>query len=129
MPILRQRAARIQNLISKIPGIGTVRVDPIQIDIPQLQIVLDREALAIYGLTPDAVNRTVEIAMQGVEASQILDGEKKFDILLRLAENYREDIESLRQLPLQLPNGSLIPLCEVARILEMKGPAIILIRS
>ena len=125
MPILRQRAARIQNLISKIPGIGTVRVDPIQIDIPQLQIVLDREALAIYGLTPDAVNRTVEIAMQGVEASQILDGEKKFDILLRLAENYREDIESLRQLPLQLPNGSLIPLCEVARILEMKGPAII----
>ena len=83
MQTLRQRANRIQSLISGIPGIGSVRIDPVQIDIPQLQITLDRDALAVYGLTPDAVNRTVEIAMQGAEASQILDGEKKFDILLR----------------------------------------------
>lgn len=123
MQTLRQRANRIQSLISGIPGIGSVRIDPVQIDIPQLQITLDRDALAVYGLTPEAVNRTVEIAMQGVEASQILDGEKKFDILLRLAETYREDVESLRQLPIQLPSGSLIPLCEVAHIAEAKGPA------
>lgn len=125
MPILRQRAARVQSLISGIPGIGSVRVDPIQIDIPQIQIVLDRDALAVYGLTPEGVNRTIEIAMQGAEASQILDGEKKFDVILRLAEDYREDGDSLRQLPIQLPNGSLIPLCEVAQILETKGPSII----
>lgn len=123
MQTLRQRANRIQSLISGIPGIGSVRIDPVQIDIPQLQITLDRDALAVYGLTPDAVNRTVEIAMQGAEASQILDGEKKFDILLRLAETYREDVESLRQLPIQLPSGGSIPLCEVAQIAEAKGPA------
>ena len=123
MRILRQRAARIQKLISAIPEIGSVRINPLQVDVPQLQMVLDRDALAFYGLTPEKVNSTIEIAMQGVTATQILEGERKFDVVLRLADEYREDVDSLRLLPIQLPNGGSIPLCEVARITESKGPS------
>ncbi|MCR5163648.1 MAG: efflux RND transporter permease subunit [Thermoguttaceae bacterium] len=123
MRVLRQRSAEIQRLISKVQGIGTVRINPVQIDIPQLQITLDRDALAVYGLTPEKVNRTIEIAMQGVETVQILDGERKFDVLLRLEDDCREDLDALRQLPIQIPSGGTIPLYEIAEIHDAKGPS------
>jgi len=123
MRVLRQRAAEIQRLISTIPGIGTVRVNPVQIDIPQLQITLNRDVLGVYGLTPEKVNRTIEIAMQGAETVRILDGERKFTVLLRLEDDCREDLEALRQLPIQIPSGATVPLRELAEIQEGKGPS------
>ncbi len=123
LEVLRQRSAQVQKLISDIPGIGSITINPLQVDIPQLQITLNRDALAVYGLTPDAVNRTVEIAMQGSIATEIIDGERKFDVILRLSEDCREDVDSLRLLPIQLPGGGTIPLEEVAEITEATGPA------
>lgn len=121
--LLRQRSAKIQKLITPIPGMSAARVEPVQIDIPQLQIALDRDALATYGLTPEDVNRTIEIAMQGSTATQVLEGEKTFNVVLRLAEEYREDLDALRLLPIRLPNGGTIPLCDVASITNTKGPS------
>lgn len=122
--LLSQRANRIQTLLKNIPDIGTLRIEPIQIDIPQVRFYLKRGELARYGLTPEDVNQTIEVAMQGSVATQVLEGEKTFDVLLRLSDEYRENLDSLSQLPISLPNGSLVPLSAVAEMdPRSSGPA------
>ena len=122
--LLRRRAAQIQKLISGIPDIGNPRIDPIQKDIPQVRFYLDREALATYGLVPEDVNATIETAMQGVVTTQILEGKRTIDVLLRVSDSYRENLDALAQMQIQTPSGVLIPLSEVAKIdRDAKGPS------
>ena len=122
--LLRRRAAQIQKLISNIPDIGNPRVDPIQKDIPQVRFNLDRESLAVYGLIPEDVNGIIETAMQGVVTTQILEGKRTIDVLLRVSDSYRENLDALAQMQIQTPSGVLIPLSEVARIdRDAKGPS------
>ena len=64
-----------------------------QIEIPQLQINLDRDQLARYGLTPDYVNEFIETAMNGRTVSEIVLGERKFDLVVRLDDEYRAGLE------------------------------------
>jgi Cu/Ag efflux pump CusA len=99
-----------------------LRVEP-QVLIPQLQIKLDREKLALRGLTPRAVNHVVETAMNGRVVSRYLEGEASFDIVVRFDEPYRKDMESLKQTAITLPSGGTIPLEDVADILpDRMGP-------
>lgn len=114
--LLRKRAYEVQHLLSGIPGIGALRMDPIQIDIPQVKIRLNRDALALCGLTPEDVNQTIEIAMRGMVATQVLEDLKTFDVLLRLNESCREDLTQLSRLPIPLPNGATVPLSSVAEL-------------
>jgi HME family heavy-metal exporter len=94
-----------------------------QVLIPQLQIRLDRERLALRGLTPRAVNHVVETAMNGRVVSRYLEGEASFDIVVRFDEPYRKDMESLKQTAITLPSGGTIPLEDVADILpDRMGP-------
>ena len=114
--LLRRRAAQIQQLISAIPDIGNPRIDPVQKDIPQVRFNLKRSELATYGLIPEDVNATIETAMQGVVTTQILEGKRTIDVVLRASDSYRENREALSQMPVQTPGGMLIPLSAVAEI-------------
>ena len=114
--LLRRRATRIQQLISGISDIGNPRIDPIQKDIPQIRFKLKRDELATYGLIPEEVNATIETAMQGVIATQIIEGKRTVDVLLRAADNYRENLDALSQMPIQTPMGTLLPLSAVTAI-------------
>ena len=114
--MLRRPAALIQQLISEIPDIGNPRIDPIQVDIPQVRFVLKRDELATYGLIPEEVNATIETAMQGIVTTQILEGKRTIDVVLRASDNYRENLEALAQMPIQTPTGQLIPLSVLASI-------------
>jgi HME family heavy-metal exporter len=114
--LLRRRAAQIQQLISGIPDIGNPRIDPVQKDIPQVRFNLKRNELATYGLIPEEVNATIETAMQGVVATQILEGRRTTEVVLRASDTYRENLEALSQMPIQTPAGILIPLSAVADI-------------
>ncbi len=89
---------------------------------PQLRIELDRSQLLLHGLTPGAVNEFVETAMNGEVVSEVLVGQRTFDLLVRLDESYREDIEALRRLTIDLPDGGRVPLEAVAAIYESGGP-------
>ncbi|MCL2004991.1 MAG: efflux RND transporter permease subunit [Planctomycetaceae bacterium] len=121
---LRRPAALIQQLISDIPDIGNPRIDPIQMDIPQIRFNLKRDELAIYGLVPEEVNATIETAMQGIVTTQILEGKRTIDVVLRASDNYRENLEALAQMPIQTPTGQLIPLSAVAEIdAHASGPS------
>jgi len=114
--LLRRRAAQIQKLIAGIPDIGNPRIDPIQKDIPQVRFHLKRDELATYGLIPEDVNAKIETAMQGVTVTEILEGKRSIDVLLRASDSYRENLETLAQMPIQTPSGQLIPLSVVAEI-------------
>jgi HME family heavy-metal exporter len=118
---LRRTAERMKAAIADVPGVKDLMVEQ-QTEIPQLQIRLRREKLMEYGLTTDEVNEFVETAMNGRTVSEIVDGQRKFDLVVRLDEPYRIDPEVLRRLSINLPSGGRVPLSTVAEITEGSGP-------
>lgn len=119
--VLRRAAERMKQLITTVDGTQDIVLQQ-QVPVPQLRIEIDRKRLAAAGLVPGAVNEHIETAMNGHVVSQILLGQRSFDLLVRLDEPFREDLESLRRLPLQLPGGGTAPLASLARIHESAGP-------
>ncbi len=121
LEILRRTAQKMKASIEGIPGVRDLQVEQ-QTEIPQLQIRLDRAKLARIGLNSDDVNHLVETAMNGRTVSEIVQGERKFDLVVRLDEPYRADPQQLRRLVLDVPSGGRVPLESVAEILEASGP-------
>ena len=93
-----------------------------QIEIPQLRINLDRKALASYGLNSADVNELVETAMNGRVVSELVLGQRKFDLLVRLDDPFRNDPQELKRMTLELPRGGQIPLSAVAEVVDSSGP-------
>ena len=93
-----------------------------QIEIPQLRINLNRKALASYGLNSADVNELVETAMNGRVVSEIVMGQRKFDLLVRLDDPFRNDPQELKRMTLELPRGGQIPLSAVADVVDSSGP-------
>ena len=112
---LRSNAATMKDLLSTVPGVVDLQVEK-QVLVPQLQIKIDRNALQRYGLQAGKVADDLEIFYNGKVSSQILDGQKSFDIVLKTNEADRSNIESIRNTQISLPNGSLIPLSQIATI-------------
>ena len=121
LAVLRRTAERMKAAIADVPGVKDLMVEQ-QTEIPQLQIRLLRDRLVQYGLTADAVNALVETAMNGRTVSEIVQGERKFDLVVRLDDPYRVDIDRLRRLSVNLPAGGRVPLENVAEIRQGSGP-------
>jgi HME family heavy-metal exporter len=119
--VLRENADDIKTRIQSVPGVTDLMVEQ-QIEIPQLRIDLDRSALAAYGLNTGDVNELVETAMNGRTVSEIVLGERTFDLVVRLDDVFRNDIEELRRMTIELPRGGQAPLGELADIVEASGP-------
>lgn len=118
---LRLYAHEIQALVADIPGVRDLQVGQ-QTEIPQLRIEADGHKLRAFGLRRSDVNEFVETAMQGEVVSQVLDGQRTFDLLVRLGEEAREDVEALKRLVIDLPGGGSVKLEDVARIYRAGGP-------
>ena len=121
LDVLRQKAEQIKNSLANIPGLLPPVVESQQL-IPQLRLELNREQLALYGLTAGRVNEFIETAMNGRVVSTVLDGQRTFDLVVRLNDESRTDIEAVRRLSLTLPEGGRIPLSAVAKVYEAGGP-------
>lgn len=121
LDVLRQKAEQIKATLVDIPGLLPPVVESQQ-SIPQLRLELIREQLAFYGLTVGQVNEFIETALNGRVVSTILDGQKTFDLVVRLDDATRTDIEAVSRLSLRLPSGGQIPLSAVAKIYEAGGP-------
>ena len=91
---IRRNAKAIESAIKDIEGVTDVQVEQ-QTEIPQLQISVDGQRLEQYGLKRLEVTEFVETAMNGIVVSEVLEGQRKFDLLVRLDEPYREDLETL----------------------------------
>ena len=118
---LRKKANEIKAAITGIPGLAPPVVEP-QTLIPQLRIELNREQLALHGITPGHVNRLVETALNGRTVSTILEGSRTFDLVIRMDDEYRTDVEAIERLVIDLPSGGRVPLAAVARIYDGAGP-------
>lgn len=121
LDVLRAKANEMKSAIEGVPGVKDLMVEQ-QIEIPQLQIQLDRDQLARYGMNSGYVNEFIETAMNGRTVSEIVLGQRKFDLVVRLDDQYRQDPIKLRRLSLNLPGGGRVPLDQVASIQRGSGP-------
>jgi len=117
---LRGLAGQIKEVAETVPGVVDVQVER-QVLVPQLTIRLDRAALQRYGMQTGEVARDLEVLYGGKVVSQILDGQKSFDLVLRAVAEDRENLENIRQTQIHTPEGVLIPLESIAHIEYEKG--------
>jgi HME family heavy-metal exporter len=121
LDVLRAKLQEMTAIVQGVPGVKDLLPEP-QVTIPQLRIELDRHQLARCGLTPDDVNRFVETAMHGRVVSEVLLGQRTFDLFVRLDEPFRENLDALKRLSLELPEGGTTPLSSVADVYLAGGP-------
>jgi cobalt-zinc-cadmium resistance protein CzcA len=121
---LQRAAEKSKDVISTVPGVADLALVKSG-ESPQLTIRLDRNALARYDLDLDDVQDYVETAMAGHVASELWEGEKHFDITVRLPKSTREDVTAVRELRIPLRNGNVIPLSALSEIGISNGRAAI----
>ena len=92
---------------------------------PDLKIAPDRERCGRYGLNVGDVGAIVQAAIGGQAVTQVYEGERKFDLVVRWAEPYRKDLRAIRQILVPAPDGAQIPLGQLAAITEEDGPSVI----
>ena len=124
LALLEQKGREIKAVIEKVPGINHVTLVQ-ELGQPSLTITVNRERMARYGLTTDAVNGLIEAAVGGRAATQVVQGERTFDLVVRLQPQYRETPEAIANILLATPEGQQIPLREVADIEVANGAAFI----
>ena len=112
---------QIQNQISDIPGLVDVSVEQ-QTEVPQLQIKANLLMLARYGITVGEFNHFIRMAFAGEKMTEIFEGQRSFDLILKLNENYTQQMEGIRSALIDTGNGGKIPLEEVAEIISTVGP-------
>jgi len=122
LDILYNKGNEIKNLVKQIPGASDVSVEQIT-GLPQVAIQYQRKRIAQYGLQISELNNMVQMAYAGVAAGNVFEGEKRFDLVVRMEEKYRQDLSSISNLYVELPNGGQIPIKEVADIQIKTGPA------
>ncbi len=122
LDILASNGAKIEKLISSIPGIEDINVEKVT-GLPQIQIEYNRDRIAQYGLNIGDINRMVKTAFAGSSAGVIYEEEKRFDLVVRLEKDYRTGLDNVRNLYVPLPNGGQITLDQLANVNIKAGPA------
>ena len=118
---LADYAQQAGRLVRQVPGAEDLYVEQVT-GLPQIVVQLDRNRLAQFGLNVADVNRTVQTAFAGETAGQVFEQERRFDLVLRLRQDLRKDINSVRRLFIAGPNGRQVPLEQVASVELREGP-------
>ena len=113
--LLFQNGKKIERLVENLEGVSSVTVDQI-VGMPQIIVRYDYSKLAQYGLQVKTVNTIVRTAFAGEKAGVIYEGERRFDLVVRLPEAMRKDIENVRNLLIPLSNGQSVPLSQIAAV-------------
>ena len=119
---LNNKANEIKRAIINVQGAADITVEKTA-GLPQMNVKFDRTKIARYGLNISDLNEMIAMGFSGHKAGSIFEGEKKFDLVLRLDKDIRKDISDLKNLYVDLPSGRKIPLSELASITYKKGAA------
>ncbi|MBR9814601.1 CusA/CzcA family heavy metal efflux RND transporter [bacterium] len=122
LDVLLAAAEDIQGVIEAMPGAEDVGVEQVS-GLPVLSVVPNREALNFYGLNTSTVQNLLAAATGGQQVGTIFEGDRRFDLVVRLPEAQRTDLNALGSLPVPLPGGGTVPLAEVTSIERSLGPA------
>ncbi len=119
---LNQKAAEIKTLIADVPGAADIILEKTA-GLPQMNVKYNRKKTAYYGLDIRTLNKYLSTAFGGETTGIIFEGEKRFDMVVRLQKQSRKDIDNIRSLQVPLSDGQQIPLSELADITFTEGPA------
>jgi len=122
--VLERKAQEVQDVLAKVRGIGEITVVK-QLGQPSLVIDVDRARIARYGLNVADVNGLIEAAVGGAPATQVVQGEKLFDLVVRLQPQFRQTPEAIGNILVATPGGQQVPLKELADIREENGASFI----
>lgn len=122
MEVLATEADKVSKLITGIEGVGTPNIEKVA-GLPQIAVNYKRDKLAQYGIKVSEVNKVITAAFAGEKAGVVLEGEKKFDLVVRFNKNFRQDISDVSQLYVLTDNGVKIPLNQIADVSYKEGPA------
>ncbi|MBK9292085.1 MAG: CusA/CzcA family heavy metal efflux RND transporter [Bacteroidetes bacterium] len=122
LEMLNNLAQRIKILVEDVEGIGDIVVEKTT-GLPEYLIRLNRSQLARYGLTTDEANKVISIAFAGLKAGEVLEGERRFDLVLRYDKPFRKNDIDLANIMVPVGGGLEIPLSELAEIVPGEGPA------
>ncbi len=117
---LQKLTDQIKDAITNVPGVAQLSTDQLGGQ-SQLQIEIDRARAARYGLNASDLQTVVETAIGGKAASQVIEGESKFDIVVRLSEQNRTNVDSIGDIKVNTPDGQKIPLRNVANLKVSQG--------
>jgi cobalt-zinc-cadmium resistance protein CzcA len=119
-----QKADSIMDLMSNVDGVKDLGVFR-SLGQPSIKIVPDRATCARYGLNTGDVEAVVQAAIGGQALTQVFEGEKQFDLVVRWSERFRHSVEDIKRIAVATPEGSQIPLGQLARVTLEEGPAVI----
>jgi len=122
LDILSKKGNEIKNLIEGVEGAADISVEKI-VGLPEMNVKYDRAKIARYGLNIQDLNDMVSMGFAGRTVGSVFEGEKRFDLVVRLDAENRKDIDNLQSLFVDVPSGGKIPLSELAKISYQKGAA------
>ena len=114
LDVLTQQAGKVKKMIEDVPGVSGIFVEEVA-GLPQIQVKYNHEKMAAYGVSVDDISEILETTFAGAVAGSLYEGDKKFDIVLRIDPSQR-NVETLEQLSIPLKDGTNIPLSQVADI-------------
>ena len=121
LEVLSEKVQEMANIIQTVPGAGDVNAERTS-GLPQMTVRFNRDKIAQYGLDIQKVNDYISTAFAGGTAGVIFEGEKRFDLVVRFDENHRKNIDDLRGMYIDLPDGTQVPIKEIADIDYVPGP-------
>lgn len=122
LDVLYREAKKAERIIRQIDGVGDLQVEQVT-GLSQIVVRYNRDRVAQYGLNIADLNDAVQTGFAGSKAGVVFENERRFDLVVRLEPNARKDMEDIQNLFIPLPNGTQIPLKEVAQIQKERGPA------
>ena len=120
--LLEGYGEQVVSMIQNIDGVEDARAETVS-GLPQITVKYDKDKLALYGLNVSEINQMIRMGFAGEQAGVIYEGEKRFDLVVRLQADKRNAINDIEQMYIDLPSGSQIPLSQVASIFIENGPA------
>jgi len=121
---LESTANRLAKVMGTVQGVADLSVLT-ELGQPNLLVRVDRERAARYGVLPGDVNGIVQATIGGQAVSQVLDGERRFDVVVRFLPQYRNNVDTISNIPVSMPDGGRIPLKQVAEIVKQTGASFI----
>jgi cobalt-zinc-cadmium resistance protein CzcA len=122
LEVLSKKADQVMDTLRKIPGAQDVSVEQVD-NIPVLEVQIDRQAIARVGVNVADIQEWITTALGGQPLAQIIEGDKRFELTVRLPETIRSDVERLKALPIATPNGGAVPLSSLAVMKLVPAPA------
>jgi len=122
LDVLAEQAERVAALIRPVKGVSEPFVEQVA-GLPQVIVDYDRDKIAQYGLTIGDINNLLKTAFAGNVAGVVFEGEKRFEMVVRLQRDLRENISSIENLYVPLPSGNKVPLNQLARVALEEAPA------